>query len=63
MSKPSSRTVAEEFIKDQIAIMKKYGSAPKLSAKAYKTLVAKTSRSFEALKVPSSHARATRNGS
>ncbi len=62
MSRPSSKNIAEDFIKDQLAIIEKYGTAPKLSAKAYKTLVAKTSRSFAALKAPSPSARTAKNG-
>jgi hypothetical protein len=62
MLKPSSKNVAEAFIKDQFAIMKKYGTAPKLSAKAYKTLLAKTSRSFAALKPTSPRTLQAKNG-
>ncbi len=46
----SSRKVAEEFIKDQLDIMRQFGKAPKLSAKRYKEVVTTTQRSFESLR-------------
>lgn len=46
----SSRKVAEEFIKDQLDIMRQFGKAPKLSAKRYKEVVTRTQRSFELLR-------------
>ena len=49
----SSKIIAENFIKDQIEIMKRYGRGPKLSAKAYRSLVSDTQRSFESMKAPS----------
>jgi hypothetical protein len=51
MAKPSSsRRIAEQFINDQIAIMKKYGSEPHLTPERYKALLSSTRRSFDALK-------------
>jgi hypothetical protein len=58
----SSKAIAESFIKDQIAIMKRFGSAPKLSAKAYKELVFETQRSFESMKPPLTKARPAKSG-
>jgi hypothetical protein len=46
----SSRKVAEQFIKDQVKIMRQFGKAPKLSAKRYKEVVTDTQRSFESLR-------------
>jgi hypothetical protein len=46
----SSKIIAEKFIKDQFAIMEKYGRAPKLSADRYKKLLSATRRSFDSLK-------------
>lgn len=46
------RAVAEKFLRDQFAIMKKYGDAPTLDAKQYKKLVDETSRTFEMLNSP-----------
>lgn len=48
--KTSSRKIAERFLRDQIRIMKKHGSAPKLSSTAFKTLVTETQKSFESLR-------------
>ena len=50
MAAPASKAIAERFIKDQFAIMKKYGSEPKLSPVERKKLVAETMKSFESLK-------------
>ena len=46
----SSKTIAERFIKDQFAIMKKYGGEPKLTAARYRALLSATERSFDSLR-------------
>jgi hypothetical protein len=47
---PSSKTIAERFIKDQFAIMKKYGGEPKLTPARYRALLSATERSFNSLR-------------
>jgi hypothetical protein len=47
---PSSKIVAERFIKDQFAIMKKYGDEPKLSPARYRALLSATEKSFNSLR-------------
>jgi hypothetical protein len=49
-----SRKIAENFIKDQLRIMRKFGNEPKLSSKRYEELIAETQRSFESLRPPES---------
>ena len=44
-----SLTFAKEFLDGQFAIMKKFGSAPKLSADKYRKLVKDTQKSFQRL--------------
>jgi hypothetical protein len=46
----SSKTIAEKFIRDQFAIMRKYGGEPKLSAAEYRALLTSTEKSFNALR-------------
>ncbi len=54
-----SRRDAEAFIKDQMRIMSKHGSAPKLSAKRYKEVVAETEKSFQSMRTqPQAKAKA-----
>ena len=40
---------AEQFLKDQAAIIKKYGEAPKLSGEDYKAVLNDTTKTFESL--------------
>lgn len=54
-----SRRDAEAFIKDQMRIMTKHGSAPKLTAKRYKEVVAETEKSFQSMRAqPTERAKA-----
>jgi hypothetical protein len=46
----SSKIIAERFIKDQFAIMKKHGGEPKLTAERYRALLSATERSFNSLR-------------
>jgi hypothetical protein len=46
----SSKAIAEQFIQDQFAIMRKYGSEPKLSAARYRALLLSTEKSFNSLR-------------
>jgi hypothetical protein len=46
----SSKQLAQRFIKEQLAIMKKYGAAPRLTADQRKELVTSTERTFESLR-------------
>jgi hypothetical protein len=48
----SSDIIAKRFLRDQMNIMKRHGSAPKLTAQAYRQLLADTSKSFESLRPP-----------
>jgi hypothetical protein len=54
----STRKDAEAFIKDQLKIMGKFGSAPRLSAKRFQEAVAETQRSFESLQRQPAKAKA-----
>ena len=45
-----SRKVAEDFINDQIEIMRRFGNEPELSAERYQAIVEETQRSFESLR-------------
>jgi hypothetical protein len=45
----SIRTNAEKFIEDQIKIMSKHGSTPKLSKERYEEAVAGAERTFAAM--------------
>ena len=47
---PSSRKMAEQFMRDQINIMKKYGKEPKINAAQKKKLLNDTQASFESLR-------------
>ena len=63
MSMPSSRAIAEDFIRDQFAIMKRFGKEPQLSDEQRQKLVAATTRSFESLRPrPERQKRATHSG-
>lgn len=48
----SSRKMAEQFMRDQINIMKKYGKEPKINAVQKKKLLSDTQASFESLRGP-----------
>jgi hypothetical protein len=43
------RAMAEKFLQDQFAIMKKYGSAPKLDRDRYEQAISDTQRTLRAL--------------
>jgi hypothetical protein len=45
-----SRKLAEDFIKDQLRIMREHGKEPKLSQKRYEEAVTETQKSFESLR-------------
>ena len=55
--KLSSRKVADNFLRDQIRIMRKHGSAPKLTPAQYKKILAETQKSFESLRGTPSESR------
>ncbi|HLA94800.1 MAG TPA: hypothetical protein VK612_03700 [Pyrinomonadaceae bacterium] len=46
----STRTLAEQFINDQLEIMREHGKAPKLSAEQYDKAVASTEKTFAAMR-------------
>jgi hypothetical protein len=46
----TTRNVAENFIRDQLKIMEKHGSAPKLGTKEYRKLIDDTQKTFQALR-------------
>jgi hypothetical protein len=46
----SSAKIAKRFIRDQIAIMKKYGKAPTINPETMKKVLADTQASFESLR-------------
>jgi hypothetical protein len=47
---PSSRKMAEQFMRDQINIMKKYGKEPKINAEQKKKMLNDTQAAFESLR-------------
>lgn len=49
MSKKQAQETATKYLKDQAQIMKKYGSAPKLSGKRYEEAKTATTRTFQTL--------------
>ena len=49
MHKQDMNAVAERFIKDQFAIMRKHGKAPRLDSEQYARLIADTSRTLTGL--------------
>ena len=52
MSPSEAKENAEQFLKDQAAIIKKYGEAPKLSGADYKAVLNDTTQTFESLSTP-----------
>lgn len=44
------RDLAEQFIRDQLAIMKKYGKEPVLDRERYEKVVRATERTFKAMR-------------
>ena len=53
-----SRKDAEAFINDQLRIMGKFGTAPKLSAKRFEEAVSETQKSLESLQRQPAKAKA-----
>jgi hypothetical protein len=49
MSKDEAQQAATRYLRDQAEIMKKYGSAPKLSGKRYEESKTATTRAFQSL--------------
>jgi hypothetical protein len=49
MSDTQAKQTATRYLKDQAAIMKKYGAAPKLSGKNYQSAMSATTRTFKTL--------------
>jgi hypothetical protein len=49
MSSSEAKKHAKQFLKDQAAIISKYGEAPKLSGQSYKTALLDTTRTFQTL--------------
>lgn len=47
MSKTEASQTATQYMKEQAAIMKKYGDAPKLSGPDYQAAIAATARTFQ----------------
>lgn len=47
MSKAQAAQAAAQYLKDQAAIMKKYGDAPKLSGPSYTAAKTATTRTFQ----------------
>jgi hypothetical protein len=50
----SSKMIAERFIRDQFAIMKKHGPEPKLTPARYRALLSATEKSFDSLRADES---------
>jgi hypothetical protein len=49
MSDTQAKQTAIRYLKDQAAIMKKYGAAPKLSGKSYQSAMSATTRTFKTI--------------
>lgn len=49
MSPRDARKSAEKFLRDQAAIMKKYGKAPKLSGPTYRAALNETAKTIRSL--------------
>jgi|SwirhisoilCB1_FD_contig_31_13567411_length_218_multi_5_in_0_out_0_1 hypothetical protein len=47
MSKTEANQTATQYMKEQAAIMKKYGEAPKLSGPDYQAAIAAVTRTFQ----------------
>jgi hypothetical protein len=52
MSPRDAKKNAAQFLRDQAAIMKKYGKAPKLSGQDYKAALSDTTKTFQSLSTP-----------
>jgi hypothetical protein len=52
MSPSEAKKNAEQFLRDQAAIIKKYGEAPKLSGEDYQAVLNDTTKTFESLSTP-----------
>jgi hypothetical protein len=51
-------SLAEQFIADQLAIMRKYGSDPKLDEERYEKVVKDTERTFKKMRKSKPRAKA-----
>jgi hypothetical protein len=60
MTKKNLKTVAEEYLKDQFAIMEKHGGGPKISRERYRELVINTESRFAALRPRNDSGRSTK---
>jgi hypothetical protein len=49
MKNDDHRSMAERFMRDQVAIMKKFGPAPKIDRDRYEQAISETQRTFRAL--------------
>jgi hypothetical protein len=49
MKKDDHRLMAERFMRDQLAIMKRFGTAPKIGRDRYEEAISGTQRTFKAL--------------
>lgn len=49
MSNSEAKKNAKQFLKDQAAIIKKYGDAPKLAGQSYKAALQDTTKTFKSL--------------
>jgi hypothetical protein len=49
MTKADQRTMAERFLNEQFAIMKKYGGEPRVDHDRYERAVSETQRTFRSL--------------
>jgi hypothetical protein len=47
MSKTEASQTATQYMKEQAAIMRKYGDAPRLSGPDYQAAIAATTRTFQ----------------
>jgi hypothetical protein len=52
MSASEAKKRAAQFLKDQAAIITKYGKSPKLSGPAYKAALQETAKKFQSLTAP-----------
>jgi hypothetical protein len=61
MEKDDHRLMAERFMRDQFAIMKKFGAEPKIDPARYEQAVSGTQRTLERFTHPGLLARRKRN--
>lgn len=52
MSASEAKKRAAQFLRDQAAIITKYGKSPKLSGPAYKAALQETTKTFQSLTAP-----------